>query len=166
MRPRVLAGAAFLLVASALLAQGSAEKMAKSGPKKAAARQPVFLQAADVKWTDLDSKGAPGVKIADLWGDHTKGAYGALLKFPPGFVAPLHTHTWEIRIVVLSGTYLQTPDGGTEQRMGPGSYVKQPGGNYRHISACDKASECVLFIESAGKFDLKVVDQGKKAPAK
>jgi len=50
--------------------------------------------------------------------------------------------------------------------MGPGSYVKQPGGNYRHISACDKASECVLFIESAGKFDLKVVDLGKKAPAK
>jgi quercetin dioxygenase-like cupin family protein len=123
---------------------------------------PVFMQTGDIQWKDLDPKGAPGVKIADLWGDHTKGAYGALLIFPAGFEAPLHTHTDAIHIVVLSGTYIQTPDGKPADRMGPGTYVYQPGGNYRHVSACDKASECKLFIESTGKFDLLPVQSGKK----
>src|SRR5512132_3524358 len=67
------------------------------------ASSPVFLPPADVKWTDLDPVRAPGIRIADLWGDHAKGAYGAFLKFPAGFVAPLHTHTHDIRAVILSG---------------------------------------------------------------
>ncbi|HEY4231318.1 MAG TPA: DUF4437 domain-containing protein [Thermoanaerobaculia bacterium] len=115
---------------------------------------PIFVHANDLKWADLNPTGAPGVKIADAWGDHRTMGYGAFLKFPPGFVAPLHTHTSAIKIVVLSGTYIQTPEGKSEMRMGPGSYVFQPGGDYKHVSACDKASECLLFIESAGKFDL------------
>ena len=24
----------------------------------------------------------------------------------------------------------------------------QPGGNYRHTTSCDKASECLFFVES------------------
>jgi hypothetical protein len=67
--------------------------------------------------------------------------------------------------VIVSGTYVQVPDGKTEFRIGPGSYFFQPGGNYRHTTACDPASECVFFAESKGKFDLHVVDGGK-APAK
>lgn len=149
MRARpILAFVASFVLAAAVLAQSSSE--AKAGT-------PVFMPPGDVKWTDLDPVGAPGIKIADLWGDHTKGAYGAFLEFPAGFMAPLHTHTSAIRAVVLSGTYMQTPEGKPEVPLGPGSYMLQPGGNYKHISACDKASECLLFIESDGKFDLMVV---------
>jgi uncharacterized protein DUF4437 len=83
--------------------------------------QPVFMPAANLKWTDLDPKGAPGVKIADLWGDHTKGAFGAFVKLPAGFAAPLHTHTHAMKVVFLSGTYIQVPDGKAEVRLGPGS---------------------------------------------
>jgi hypothetical protein len=35
--------------------------------------------------------------------------------------------------------------------------MMQPGGNYRHTTSCDKASECVFFVESSGPFDLKPV---------
>lgn len=125
--------------------------------------EPIFIPASDVKFTDLDPVGAPGVKIADVWGDHTKGAYGAFLKFPSGFVSPLHTHTTQIKIVVVSGTYVQTPVGQAEHRMPPGSYAMQPGGSYTHVSACDKATgECMLFIESPGKFDLIPAEAPKK----
>jgi hypothetical protein len=127
--------------------------------------QPVFTPAADIKWTDLDPTGAPGVKIADLWGDHTKGAYGAYLKLPAGFAAPLHTHSHPMKVVFLSGTYIQAPEGKAEVRLGPGSYMMQPGGNYRHTTTCDKSSDCVLFVESDGPFDLRMVDAGKP-PAK
>jgi hypothetical protein len=127
--------------------------------------QPVFMPAANVKWTDLDPKGAPGVMIADLWGDHAKGAFGAFVKLPAGFAAPLHTHTHAMKVVFLSGTYIQAPEGKAEVRLSPGSYMMQPGGNYRHTTSCGKASECVFFMESEGAFDLKPVAAGN-APAK
>ena len=155
----VLAFATWLVLVSPVLAQepgGKAQKAAEAG-----AGQPIVLPAGDLKWTDLDPAGAPGVKIADLWGDHTKGAFGALFKLPAGFSAPLHTHTRDMRIVFVSGTYIQGPEGKPEFRLGPGSYLMQPGGNYRHTTSCDKASECVFFVESDGPFDLKPVDSGK-----
>jgi beta-alanine degradation protein BauB len=127
--------------------------------------QPVFLPATQLKWADLDPTGAPGVKIATLWGDPTKGEFGAYLKLPAGFVAPLHTHTHDMKVVFISGTYIQAPEGKPEVRLGPGSYMMQPGGNYRHTTSCDKVAECVFFVESKGAFDLKPVGPGK-APAK
>jgi hypothetical protein len=57
------------------------------------------------------------------------------------------------------------PEGKPEFRLGPGSYFLQPGGNYRHTTRCDQASECLFFVESSGKFDLKLVTAGK-APTK
>ncbi len=160
MPKRLLASAASLVLAAAVFAQQPAESKAKAHTAGKAAA-PVFDSPGDLKWGDLDPKGAPGVKIADVWGDHTKSGYGSFLKFPAGFLAPLHTHTSAIKIVVVSGTYIQTPEGRAEMRMGPGSYVFQPGGSYKHISACDKASECLLFIESVGPFDLKLVEAPK-----
>ena len=165
MRPRnVLAFSISLALAAPLLAQPSKEAKASNAPK-AAPGQPVFIPAADLKWTDLDPNGAPGVKVADLWGDHAKGAFGAYLKLPAGFVTPLHTHTYAMKVVFVSGTYIQAPEGRPEVRLGPGSYMMQPGGNYRHTTSCDKASDCVFFVESNGKFDLKPVEAGK-TPAK
>jgi len=160
----ILVFAASFVLAAAALAQGSGEAMAKSA-SKARASGPVFMPASELKWTDLDPTGAPGVKIADLWGNHTKGAYGAFIKFPAGFAAPLHTHTNAMKIVIVSGTFIQGPEGKPEVRLGAGSYLSQPGGNYRHTTSCDKASDCLFFAESNGKFDLKPADAGK-APAK
>lgn len=165
MKPRdVLAFSIALILAAPVLAQTPAD--AKARAPKAAPAQPVFKSAGDLKWTDLDPTGAPGVKVADLWGDHTKGAFGAFLKLPAGFAVPLHTHTSAMKVVFVSGTYIQAPEGKAEVRLGPGSYMMQPGGNYRHTTSCDEASECVFFVESTGKFDLKPVDAGKAAAKK
>jgi len=150
MKTRFLAFAAAVLAAAALTAADKPKGSTKAGT-------PIFIPAADLKWTDLDPKGAPGIKIADVWGNHAKSAYSSFVKFPAGFLAPLHTHSHAIKIVVISGTYTQTPEGKPEQRLGPGSYAYQPGGAYKHVSGCDKASDCVLYIESSGAFDLKPV---------
>ena len=158
MRGRNIVGVAvmFVVAAGAVLAQAAGEAKMKSAPKAAAAA-PVVMPAVDMKWTDLDPAGAPGVKIADAWGDHTKGAFGAFVKFPAGFATPLHTHTNAFKIVIVSGTFVQVPEGKPELRLGPGSYMMQPGGNYRHTTSCDKASDCVFFTQANGKFDLKPV---------
>lgn len=124
---------------------------------------PAPIPATDLKWSDLDPKGAPGVQIADLWGDHTKGAFGAMFKLPAGFAAPLHRHTHEMKLVIVSGTYIQAQEGKPEFRLGPGSYLLQPGGNYKHTTRCDQASDCVFFVESKGPFDLHLAE-GKPKP--
>jgi anti-sigma factor ChrR (cupin superfamily) len=147
------------LVAAVVLAE-TADKKKSSG--KSAGSQPMAVAAADVKWVDLDPKGAPGVKIADMWGDHTKGAFGAFVKFPAGFATPMHTHTNAFKIVVISGTFVQGPEGKPEIRLGPGSYLGQPGGNYKHTTSCDKASDCVFFTQANGKFDLLPVEAAAK----
>jgi hypothetical protein len=154
----VLAFVVSFVLAVAVLAQEPAK--AKSAPKEGG-KKAVIVPASDLKWTDLDPSGAPGVKSADVWGDHTKGAFGGFTKFPAGFTTPLHTHTSDIKIAVISGTFIHTPEGKPEIRLGPGSYLMQPGGNYKHITSCDKASECLFFIQSNGKFDLKPVEPKK-----
>jgi hypothetical protein len=165
MKPsHVLALSFSLVVASTVLGQ-PAGPAKPTQPAAAGPGQPVFTPAADLKWADLDPTGAPGVKIAPLWGDPGKGAFRAFLKLPAGFAVPLHTHSHPMKVVFVSGTYIQVPEGKAETRLGPGGYMLQPGGDYRHTSACDKAADCVLFVESDGPFDLKVVD-GAAAPAK
>ena len=118
-----------------------------------AASQLVVMPAEDLKWADLDPS-IPGSKVVNLWGNMASGAFGAFLKLPAGFAAPLHTHTHAMKVVILSGTYIQIPEGKPEFRLGPGSYFMQPGGDYRHITRCDQASDCVFFVESEGAFDL------------
>ena len=148
------------LIAAAALAQTAEAGKAKTA-HKAGGKAPVIWPAADQKW--IDAPGAPaGVKMVTLWGDSAKGAYGAIEKFPAGFSAPLHTHAHDMRVVIISGTWLHTPEGKPEVRLGPGSYLLQPG-NYKHSTGCDKASECLIFLESPGKFDIKMVEA--KAPA-
>lgn len=155
MRGRTLAALVSLLAASTALAQAAA---------KPAHTKPVITPAADMKWVDMQP-GPPGVKIVDLWGDHTKSAYGALIKFPAGFAAPLHTHKSNMKIVVVSGTFIHGAPGETEARLGPGSYFLQPGDGYKHTTGCDKASECIIFAESSGPFTLTMAEAAA-APAK
>ncbi len=160
MRARNL-GLAASFVMVVVLAQGSGVAKPRAGSSK-----PIFVPASDLKWIDLDPKGAPGVKIADVWGDHAKGGFGAFIQLPAGFTVPLHTHTHAMKVAFVSGTYIQAPEGKPEVRLGPGSYMMQPGGNYRHTTSCDKASECVFFVESNGKFDLKLVNTAKATAKK
>ena len=159
MRPRIfLTYALAFAVPATLFSQGVAQTNSKTADQTPAGRL-VIMPAAGMKWADLP--GAPGAKVATLWGDYAKGAFGAIFSLPAGFAAPLHTHTYDMNVLILSGTYIQAPDGKPEFRLGPGSYFMQPGGNYRHITRCDTTSACVFLVESKGPFDLKVVDAAK-----
>jgi len=155
---QTLAFPVLFLVAAALVPQRAEAANAKAGAKKF-----VVWPAADLKWEPLVG-GPPGIVQATLWGDSTKGAYGAISKFPAGWSAPLHTHPSDHKLVVISGTWIHGEPGKPDVRLGPGSYLFQPAGQ-KHTSACDAASECLGFIESNGKFGIKVVDETKK-PAK
>ena len=94
--------------------------------------------------------------VSTIWGDETKGPYGAMVKFPAGTQAPLHTHTSEVKMVVIKGAYIYTPEGGSKQRFGSGSYINYPAGD-RHETTTDADSESIVYMEQPGKFDLNVI---------
>jgi quercetin dioxygenase-like cupin family protein len=121
----------------------------------------VVKPAADMKWEALKDA-PPGPMLSVLSGDPNKGAYTAIEKFPGGFSAPMHTHPANHKVVIISGTWIHTEKGKPEVRLGPGSYLFQPAGQ-PHSTACDAASECVFYIESSGKFGIKLLEDKKPA---
>jgi hypothetical protein len=146
-----------LLAYGALFLVASCAHVDRVNLDETSGQKPIPISASALNWTDLDPTNAPGVKIASLWGNPATGGFGAFFRLPAGFAVPLHTHTHPMKVVIVSGTYIQAPDDAAEFRLGPGSYLMQPGGNYRHTTSCDTTSDCVFFVESVGGFDLHVV---------
>jgi hypothetical protein len=150
--------AALLLGSTGNAAETKAAPAAKGGGGKA-----VLIPAGEMKWTTPPNS-PPGVQLAVLWGDPAKGAFGALHKLPAGFAQPLHHHSAGYRGVVVSGTFLQAPEGEAEKSLGPGSYF-QYSGKKKHVTKCAAGAECVIFMDSGGAWDM-VVEGDAKAPAK
>lgn len=154
---QILVGAVLVLGVAVCLPQ-----RAEARPPTKSGKSFVVKPAADMKWVALPDA-PPGPMLSVISGDPMKGAYTAIEKFPGGFSAPMHTHPADHKAVIISGTWIHGEPGKPEVRLGPGSYLFQPAGQ-QHSTACDAASECVFFIESSGKFGIKVI--GDMKPAK
>ena len=115
----------------------------------AAQTKTVLWPDSTIKWTD--NPGVPGAKQAVLWGDPTKGAYGALKQVPGGTVLAMHTHKNDARVVMIKGTVSLMIDGKTTD-MTPGSYGLLPGGA-PHQATCKGTAICEYFEEMSGAFD-------------
>ena len=87
------------IVIMGLIFLGTTETSAQKKTNKEA----VPWTADDIKWEQLQG-GPPGVMTVTLWGDQTK-EHGGMNKFPAGFKAPLHYHTYATKIVVIKGAY-------------------------------------------------------------
>lgn len=122
-------------------------------------KEPILWAAEDIKWETMKN-GPQGAMVAILWGNIGKGAYGAMVKLPAGFVTPLHTHSHDLKTVIVSGTMIHTPEGGTEKSYGTGSYLYIPS-TEKHTTRIGADAPCVLFQESSGMFDLKPVAEKK-----
>jgi hypothetical protein len=129
------------------------------GAKEKGGKQDVVWPAASIKWEDGPAK---GTRMAKLWGDMMKGGpYGVLVKFDAGVMHPLHFHTRDLKLVVLSGTFVHRPEGGAETKLGPGSYLLQAGGR-KHISGASADGPCEFFMTSSGKFDMTMAETPSK----
>jgi quercetin dioxygenase-like cupin family protein len=110
----------------------------------------VLRPAADLKWNDVPDM--LGVRMAVVEGDPAKGPAHFFVKFDAGFTAPRHHHTADHYVTVVSGTLVLTTDQG-EERLPPGSFFTFTG-KAKHTTKCEAGSECVLMIDSRGKWDV------------
>ncbi len=136
-------------VAAGTLAAVAAFGVAYSGDSKG----PVHVDPAKATFKEL----SPGASQSAVRGDPASGAHSAFTKFVPNFEAKLHTHTNDLRIVVVKGAYVYKPEKGAEIRVTPGQYLLIPGG-VRHSTGSDAKGETIFYQEADGKFDLKPVE--------
>lgn len=143
MKNRITTSFALALAFVAIAPQAPAK-----GEKKAGTF--VLLPAGDLKWND--TPGFPNVKMAVLDGDPAKGPCHILIRLQDGFAAPLHHHTSDHFVTVLSGTLSLTVDG-KETQLPAGSFFLFKGKKV-HITKCVPGADCVLSVDARGKWDV------------
>ena len=141
----------FLLLAACLLI--SSPTWAKKAVKETKG-----MTQEELKWEQNPER--DDVQMAVVRGNAKKGAHGAFQKFKPGFSVENHTHSSTFHEIVIAGTWVTGPES-SPKTYGPGSYVDCPAG-VPHITKCTSTTECLVYIESSGKFDLHLVKESKK----
>lgn len=118
--------------------------------KKTMMKTPTFFTPDEIKWT-TDEKS--GVSMAVQWGDPKKGPFAGLAKFPKGWTAPLHHHTADHVVYLISGTFTITEENGKEWRLTPGMTGTLPG-KVKHTTKCAEEADCMLFAYLSAKDDM------------
>lgn len=109
-----------------------------------------FVEAKDVQWKDVTE--FPGVQMAAIEGDPTKGASHMMMKFKPGFSAPMHHHSANHFVTVVAGTMILTYDG-MEHRLPAGSFFSFKN-KAKHSTMCAEGAECIISADARGKWDV------------
>ena len=96
---------------------------------------------------------SPGAERAVLWGNPEKGEWGGISRRMPGVAEPWHTHSHDLRLVVLTGTaHIEgTAEGSRE--LSPSSFVDIPA-YVRHRAICGAQQECTWLVVQSGRFDM------------
>jgi quercetin dioxygenase-like cupin family protein len=109
----------------------------------------VFMDSAKLEYKAV----APGASMAVVMGDPEKGKHSAFVKFEPGAKFDMHSHSSNLRLVVLKGAYLYKGKNGEEHRVGPGMFITNPAGDH-HWSGGDEKEGALFYMEGDDKFDL------------
>ena len=107
-------------------------------------------------WSPLEVEGLPpGAEIAVLRGDMDKASSESILRMPPGYVVPYHTHTSDELYVWIQGAFtLISYDGKRTKFDGP-AYVSFPGKAPPHKLVCGNKEPCILYLKFSRPFDIE-----------
>ena len=115
-----------------------------------------IVDVEKVVWSPLDVDGLPkGAEIALLRGDLAKGEAEALLRFPPGYKVPNHSHTSEELYMWVSGAFTLIAHDGTRTAFPGPAYISFPGNAPPHGLECGGAAPCVLYLKLSRPFDIQ-----------
>ena len=126
--------------------------LAEEPTQKQKSMMPTMISFTDLKWVELPQ--VKGTQFAALSGDPETGPFTQMRKIPAGTDNGLHSHSSQIRNVIISGVWYTGPDPASAKDFGPGSVVIMPG-NWIHVSGCRAGTDCVFYQEGKGKFDFK-----------
>ncbi len=116
--------------------------------------QPVMTAPVELEWVTPNR-----IPFAYVWGDATRSAHGEFVRFPAGFVSPVHHHSHAYHGVIIEGV-LSNPMGRDEtaKPLPAGSYYYVPAGAI-HTTRCVSDQDCLIYLHQDGPFDFVPADQ-------
>lgn len=109
-----------------------------------------------VVWTPLEVSGfPPGAKIAVLRGGLNTGGSESLLKLPPSYKVPSHSHTSDELYIWVKGAFRLIARDKTEIRFDGPAYISFPGNAPQHGLQCGKDEDCIFYLRLSRPFDIK-----------
>ena len=108
-----------------------------------------------MEWAPLQLQGLPpGIEIASLRGDLAKGGGEIVLRTPPRYVVPNHSHTSDETYVWLKGDFTYVAVDGARQKIASPAFISLPGNTPHALECGDEA--CVFYLRYGRPFDLHV----------
>ena len=148
-----LVGCMFLAL---VVGSGSAQQTQPKGVYSFGPDQ-TMADIGKMEWAPLKLEGLPpGIEIATLRGDLAKGGGEILLRTPPKYVVPNHSHTSDESYVWLKGSFTYIAADGTRQKMDAPAYINLPGQSPHALECGDE--QCVFYLRYGRPFDLQVHD--------
>lgn len=145
-----------IVLAAIAVACTSIRLLGDDGAQTPDGRTPFMVSFNELKWVELPER--KGMQFALLSGDPRTGPYTQIRKVPAGTDNPLHSHSTEIKNVIISGVWYTGANTALAKDFGPGSVVIMPG-DWVHVSGCRSGSDCVFYQEGKGKFDFKPAEK-------
>lgn len=106
-----------------------------------------------------------GLIFANAWGDPATGPHSNYIRLSGRYASPLHVHTSSYYGVVIDGTVSNESARHADVPLAPGSYWFQKGGE-PHVTKCLSASDCLIFVTSPGRFDIRLVGDAAATSAR
>ena len=128
--------------------------LAEDATPKQKGATPFMVSSTDLNWVELPER--KGMQFATLSGDPKTGSYTQIRKVPAGTDNEPHSHSSEIKNIIISGVWYTGRDSASAKDFGPGSVIVMPA-DWVHVSGCRAGSDCVFYQEGKGKFDFKPV---------
>lgn len=116
---------------------------------------------SSLTWKPLE--GIPkGVEVAVLSGNPATGSSEVVLRLPPGYLFPHHSHTSPEILFWSKGEFTYIADDGTKQNLGSDSYLNLPSGT-KHSVVCGQ-EPCLVYARYNKPFDLLLSSAPKNDP--
>ena len=110
--------------------------------------------AQNIRWIPMNPNAPESGQLAIVNGNPKTGPSTMLMRFPPGRVAGLHTHTNAYAAVVLTGSPIHGDSAEKSTTFSVGSFWNQPGAEI-HYDACaaDSTESCSFVLHWLGPQD-------------
>jgi quercetin dioxygenase-like cupin family protein len=124
-----------------------------------------IIDFSKVQWEPLKGEHVgPGAKIAILHGTLTSGPVEFLLRLPPDYTFPMHSHSSDETFVWLKGNFTYVAEDGKAAVLPSLTFVGLPP-NTPHAVICGD-EPCLLYVRYSHSFDLKTYPMPKLEPAR
>ncbi len=121
------------------------------------------LNFSDIPFAPFNPEQPEGINVYPISGNPKEGAFNAIVRLPPGYRTPLHTHTAGFSGVALNEGLVHGATADASEDLPKGSSWYQPAGE-PHVDACQSEHSCFLLVFFDGAVDMNPAESPAAEP--